>query len=272
MVADAKYYNGRCCFDYGNVETSGNDDGNATMETIEYGNMKTWSYGSGSGPWVLVDLENGVFAGGQTSGMVSANTTLVATAFVTLMVKGNSGNHMTLKGGDAQTGTLATKYDGNRPPGYSPQHKQGAVELGTGGDGSSGGCGIFYEGAITFGLPPDSTDNAVQANIVAAGYGSSVTLTRNNAIDVVTPFMFKVNYNPSNGNAVIGFALRCARRVSVNVFDQQGRRVAELVSGTMPSGKTATVWDTKRVRAGVYVCRAAIDGREGWTGKIIVRK
>jgi hypothetical protein len=272
MVADAKYYNGRCCFDYGNVETSGQNDGNATMETIEYGNMKTWSYGSGSGPWILIDLENGVFAGGQTSGMVSVNTSIVANAFVSLMVKGPSGNKMTLKAGDAQTGALATKYDGARPPGYNPMKKRGGVELGTGGDGSSGGCGIFYEGAITFGVPPDSIDNAVQANIVAAGYGSTVTSTRNSAMDAVSPSFVKVKYNPSNGSAVFSYALQRALRVSANIFDQQGRRVAELASGIMPAGRNTTVWDAKRVRAGVYVCRISIDGVEGWTGKIIVGK
>jgi len=170
MVADGKHYNGRCCFDYGNAETDGNDDGNATMETIEWGNMTTWSGGAGNGPWVMVDLENGVYAGNQSTGAVSANTPLVAN-YVTLMVKGASGNHMTLKGGDAQSGSLAIKWDGGRPSGYSPQHKQGAVELGTGGDGSAGGIGTFFEGAITTGVSSDAIDDAIQANIVAAGYG-----------------------------------------------------------------------------------------------------
>jgi hypothetical protein len=36
MVVDEQRYNGRCGFDYGNVETSGNDDGDATMETLEW--------------------------------------------------------------------------------------------------------------------------------------------------------------------------------------------------------------------------------------------
>ena len=170
MVADGKRYNGRCCFDYGNVETSGNDDGNGTMETIEWGNITNWSPGTGSGPWVLADLENGVFAGGQTTGTVASNTPLVAN-YVTLMVKGPSGNHFALKGGDAQSGSLAVKYDGTRPPGYSPMHKQGAVELGVGGDGSAGGIGTFFEGAVTSGNPSDAIDDAVQANVVAAGYG-----------------------------------------------------------------------------------------------------
>jgi len=30
--------------------------------------------------------------------------------------------------------------------------------------------GTFYEGAIVVGYPSDATDDAVQANIVAAGY------------------------------------------------------------------------------------------------------
>jgi hypothetical protein len=170
MVVDGKYYNGRCCFDYGNVETDGNDDGDATMETLEFGTILDWSHGTGTGPWIMTDLENGVFAGGQKSGSVSGNTPIVAT-YVTGMVKGYSANRMVLKAGDGQSGTLAIKYDGVRPPGYSPQKKQGGVELGTGGDGSSGGCGIFFEGAITTGISTDAIDNAIQANIVAAGYG-----------------------------------------------------------------------------------------------------
>jgi non-reducing end alpha-L-arabinofuranosidase len=49
--------------------------------------------------------------------------------------------------------------------------KQGAVELGVGGDGSAGGIGTFFEGAITSGNPPDAIEDALQVNIVAAGYG-----------------------------------------------------------------------------------------------------
>jgi hypothetical protein len=87
------------------------------------------------------------------------------------MVKGYSGDHTVLKAGDAQSGTMSVKYDGVRPLGYKPMKKQGAVELGTGGDGSSGGCGIFFEGAITTGVSSDAIDDAVQANVVTTGYG-----------------------------------------------------------------------------------------------------
>lgn len=179
MVVDGSRYNGRCCFDYGNVETTGNDDGNATMETLEWGNITTWARGAGNGPWVSADLENGVYMGGALSS--PTNTPLMVAHYATLMLKGPSAQEcpqgftssgcFTLKGADAQTGTLAIKWDGARPFGYSPQKKEGAIELGTGGDGSAGGIGTFFEGAITVGVPSDATDDAVQANIVAAGYG-----------------------------------------------------------------------------------------------------
>ena len=168
MVASGKHYNQYCCFDYGNAETNSTDDGGATMEAVYFGNSTQWGKGSGSGPWVMADLENGVFAGGSTSAQ-STNTSLDAT-YVTAMLKGPSGNRFVLKGGDAQSGALATEYDGSRPAGYSPMAKQGAIVMGVGGDNSHSGEGTFFEGCITSGFPSDATDDAVQANIVAA-YG-----------------------------------------------------------------------------------------------------
>ena len=48
---------------------------------------------------------------------------------------------------------------------------QGAIILGIGGDNSDGAVGTFYEGAMLRGYTTDGTDDAMQANIVAAGYG-----------------------------------------------------------------------------------------------------
>ena len=56
-------------------------------------------------------------------------------------------------------------------PAYSPKRLEGAIILGTGGDGSYGGTGTFFEGAMTSGVSSDAIDDAIQANIVAAGYG-----------------------------------------------------------------------------------------------------
>ena len=51
--------------------------------------------------------------------------------------------------------------------------KEGAIILGIGGDNSIGAAGTFYEGVMTSGYPSDATENAVQANIIAAGYATS---------------------------------------------------------------------------------------------------
>jgi hypothetical protein len=57
-----------------------------------------------------------------------------------------------------------------------------------------------------------------------------------------------------------------------NIVDQRGRRIAAIVDGVIPAGRREAVWNAKRVPAGVYIWRIAIDGRGGWTGKIIVSK
>ena len=80
------------------------------------GNSHGWGRGAGSGPWVMADLENGLWAGNEK---VMPQPPLVAD-FVTAMVKGNSGNQFALKGGDAQTGPLKKLYEGVRPDRYHP--------------------------------------------------------------------------------------------------------------------------------------------------------
>ena len=168
MVASGKHYNQWCCFNYGNAETNNMDNGPGTMEAVYFGSSTQWGRGSGSGPWVMADMEDGVFAG-QSFDPPPTNTPLIAD-YVTAMLKGRAGG-FALKGGSAQSGTLKTMYDGRRPNGYDPMKKEGAIILGIGGDNSNTGDGTFFEGCMTSGYPTDAIDDAVQANIVAAGYG-----------------------------------------------------------------------------------------------------
>ena len=49
--------------------------------------------------------------------------------------------------------------------------KQGAIILGIGGDNSNSAQGNFFEGCMTAGASSSTTDDAIQANVVAAGYG-----------------------------------------------------------------------------------------------------
>jgi hypothetical protein len=176
MVTSASFVNSGCCFDYGNAEADGNDDGNGTMDAVYFGTLCWFGYVvpgqcAGSGPWVMADMENGLFAGGNGT---NTNNTGNHSQFVTALVKNNGTTTYAIKGGDAQSGGLTTWYNGSLPTtgGYMPMHQQGSIILGTGGDNSNGAQGEFFEGVMTAGYPSDAADNAVQANIVAAGYGN----------------------------------------------------------------------------------------------------
>ncbi len=173
-IFDGTHFNGGCCFDYGNAETSNNDTGNGHMEAIYFGNIKVWGFGSG----------NGLFSG--VNQHLNSGDQSINFHYVTAIVKGEP-NQWAIKAGNAQSGSLTTMYNGPRPnvAGYNPMHKEGAIILGIGGDNSNGADGSFFEGAMTSGYPSDATENAVQANITATGYGSGSTssnlLTNGNA-------------------------------------------------------------------------------------------
>lgn len=174
-IFDGTHYNDKCCFDYGNAETNSQDTGNGHMEAIYFGNG---GYkGSGNGPWVQADLENGLFSGGDRK--VNDDNKSIQARFVTAILKGKAGQ-WALRGGDATSGLLSTMYSGARPSGdYNPMHKEGAVVLGVGGDNSDRAQGTFYEGVMTTGYPSDDTENKVQANIVAAKYTTAGLVSPN---------------------------------------------------------------------------------------------
>jgi len=171
MVVGGAFSNGGCCFDYGNAETNSKDNGEGTMEAVYFGTCTIWGKGDGDGPWVMGDLENGLWAGNTSP--FKANTPVNFT-YVTGMVKGDAAgkNHWAIKVGNAQSGDLTKPFDGPRPSSrYNPMRKEGAIILGTGGDNSNGDQGNFFEGIMTAHFSSDAADSAVQANIVAA-YGT----------------------------------------------------------------------------------------------------
>ena len=155
--------------------------------------------------------------------------------------------------------------------------KQGAIVLGSGGDccatNNNQSEGTFYEWVIVSGYPTDATETAVQANIVAAGYGSDVPSNISNPSDNgQQAFSARAHCIQSNTGAIIGYTLQQARHVSVNILDQRGRHIAEVQSGVMSAGRHEALWDATRFRAGVYVCKVEIDGTDGWAGKIVIGK
>jgi hypothetical protein len=179
MVTSGTHVNSGCCFDYGNSETTRTAVGPGAMDAINFG-TECWFGGcTGSGPWVQADLEWGLYPGGSQSWNPGQRS--FPDRYVTAMLKNNGVSNFALKGSDAQSGSLTTLWNGGLPNGYSPMKKEGAIVLGSGGDcckpggGANLSAGTFYEGAIVSGYPSDATDNAVQANIVAAGYGTGST-------------------------------------------------------------------------------------------------
>jgi hypothetical protein len=174
MVTSGTHVNSGCCFDYGNSETTRKADAAGAMDAINFGTQCWFGGCSGSGPWVQADLEWGLFPGGSQSW--NPNQRAFTSKFVTATLKNNGISRFAIKGSNAQSGSLYTLWDGSLPNGYSPMKKQGAIVLGSGGDcckpdgGANLSAGTFYEGAMVAGYPSDATENAVQTNIVAAGY------------------------------------------------------------------------------------------------------
>ncbi|KAK6066875.1 alpha-L-arabinofuranosidase B domain protein [Seiridium cupressi] len=181
-VLDGTHYNDGCCFDYGNAETSNTDTGNGHMEAIYYGDSTAWGSGAGSGPWIMADLENGLFSGSSSGN--NAGDPSISYRFVTAVIKGGP-NLWAIRGGNSASGSLSTYYSGARPSasGYNPMHKEGAIILGIGGDNSISAQGTFYEGVMTSGYPSDATESSVQADIVAAKYATT-SLTSGAALTV----------------------------------------------------------------------------------------
>ena len=183
MVADGTHSGNGCCFDFGNAETNNGSGPTGAMAALNLG-TSYWGTGAGSSPWFEGDFEAGVWAGGSSCGTPGSgqltcsgrkpnpqNPSMKTIPYAFGILKTGTTNSMptwVLKVGDATASTLTTAYDGAAPANWQ---LQGAVLLGTGGDNSNSSWGTFYEGAITSGQPSDATDDAVHANIAAAGYG-----------------------------------------------------------------------------------------------------
>jgi hypothetical protein len=103
---------------------------NGHMDAIYFGNLCWFGSCAGTSPLVEADMENGLFAGGNGPDPGNKGN---GSPFVTAMLKNNGTTTYALKDGNASDGS-------------------------------------FFEGVITAGYPSTGTGDAVQANIVAAGY------------------------------------------------------------------------------------------------------
>ncbi|HXP90474.1 MAG TPA: arabinofuranosidase catalytic domain-containing protein [Fibrobacteria bacterium] len=273
-VVGGTYACAECCFDFGNAEQTAVAGGDGYMEAIYFGTVTWWDKGTGNGPWIMADLEVGVYSQGGASGATNSSDKSWTNSYVTAMLKGNThsnpttaGGPFTLEGADATTGNLTPIYDGASPNGYSPMHRPGGIVLGVGGDNSGTSCGNFYEGVMTKGYATTATDALIQANIVAAGYGKTTTSISNR---VGTESSTSLRFDASNARAVVDYSLQNGGNVSLDVVDLRGRHVASVVSGPVSAGQHQAVWNARGMPSGIYVARLSVDGRENWTGKIVL--
>ncbi|MFE9610838.1 arabinofuranosidase catalytic domain-containing protein [Streptomyces sp. NPDC006012] len=167
MVTSGTHVDRDCCFDFGNVEAVANDTGAGHMDALNMSTIPACSPCTGTGPWVQADLENGIFQADTNAHSTNGGN---SSPFVTALLKNNGQTSFALKGGNSQSGSLTTWWNGPLPPGYAPMRQEGSLVLGTGGDNSNRAVGSFFEGAITTGYPSDAADAAVQSSIVGAGY------------------------------------------------------------------------------------------------------
>ncbi len=251
-MVDGKHFSNGCCFNYGNASTNGLAVGTGTMESIYFGNSSGWGSGSGTGPWIMSDMEAGLFSGYEAG--VNAADPSIDWRFVTGVFGGGGRNFWTLRGGDAQAGGLKTFYVGERPgsrqnSAYFPMHKKGAIQMGNGGDNGNGSAGTFYEGVMTAGQPSTATTDAVQANIVAARYGPPLlTQTRLTSFRPSGTGDVSSTFTNSTGAAALGVTLAAtvpagwtARATSPADFASvgPGESVSTTFQLTAPAGASA---------------------------------
>ncbi|MDR3797840.1 MAG: arabinofuranosidase catalytic domain-containing protein [Terracidiphilus sp.] len=166
-----------CCGTYGDTESPTRNAGKGAMFSLAYATGNLGTFGTGTGPWPGVDLENGVFLYGSTP----------TQNYLSIFGRYNpAGSMFTVKSGDATQGRLATLYNGPLPAGYT-MDLEGGLSLGRGGDGSNAPTN-FIEGAIVASATTDATDNAVQANLTSFyGLAGSVTSNATLAITSANP-------------------------------------------------------------------------------------
>ena len=238
-VIAGNHYNDGCCFDYGNAETDSRDDGDGTMETTYYGNSTGWYRGPGEGPWIMTDQENNLVGcvNDDPRDRYCPDMPTIHYRFVTATADGEP-HHWRSMGGNAQEDTLFVIYDGGRirndRSSYDPMRKQGAILLGNGGDNSNGSQGTFYEGAMTIAgtFPSIELNQAIQANIVAAGY------------DVQT-FQVAAAGRLDTPNGLQTFAPNSTGKVSARFVNTSGATITDLVL-SIKAPKGWTVADNDR--------------------------
>lgn len=273
MIADGKRYGTACCWDFGNASKD-NCYGPTGIMTALYFGTGFWGKGAGNGPWFQADLEGGVWSGGSGgSGVRNNNLPSSNYEFAFGILKSSSSTNESqyaIKVANVQSGGLTTAYDGKAP---KLLKLQGGIILGIGGDNSNTSFGTLFEGVITKGRPSNKADSLILKNVQAAGYGSTKVPTLSRKINSTAGApVLSIHYTPGSSQAFINYNLRESRNIHLNIFNQQGRHVATIVNGVLPTGQHQATWNVNAIPSGIYVARMILDNRDEWSGKVNIGK
>ncbi|MEO8595160.1 MAG: arabinofuranosidase catalytic domain-containing protein [Candidatus Solibacter sp.] len=271
-VVDGTHYDSGCCFDYGNSSTNGRAVGTGTMETTYFGTSTGWGSGNGPGPWIMADLEAGLFSG-YNAKQNTGDPTIDSWRFVTAVVDGGGGNKWDLRGGNAQKGGLTTYYSGVRPASrennrYFPMHKQGGILLGTGGDNGNGSSGTFYEGVMTTGYPTEATTDAVQANVVTARYDvQRVGLSRVTTFTPKSAQEVTATFTNTTGAPATGVKLSVALPAGWTAAVVGGSGASKAFSDAVAAGASVTA--TFKITSPAATGAGFLTGKAEWTAATV---
>ncbi|MGB2868389.1 MAG: T9SS type A sorting domain-containing protein [Bacteroidota bacterium] len=132
------------------------------------------------------------------------------------------------KGGPGGWGSRSHGADGK--PGYA-LHVMNSSDLKTSDNSYFGAVSVDSSSTILTGVQKPTSEN-------------------------VPSFQMDHNYpNPFNPVTTINFSIPAAGFVSLTVYDQLGRPVANLVSETLSAGVYSRRWDASELSSGIYYCR-----------------
>jgi len=112
------------------------------------------------------------------------------------------------------------------------------------------GIQVLYNGALAHGAAPIAAGRAIK--YTTADPTGMADDARRTTLDATR---LSLGANPVSGIARVSFSLPAAGRVELTAFDRAGRRVAQLVSTTMPAGTHSVNWDSRRLAPGIYFLR-----------------
>ena len=106
-------------------------------------------------------------------------------------------------------------------------------------------------------------------NFMVQNLGDGYGIEEKNVDNVGEPIA-EISPNPSRCKAEISYRVNGTHYVRINIYDQAGRLVANLVDETKEPGIYKTMWSPKDIRKGIYFCRFELGDDYKATRKIVL--